>query len=330
MILMRLAVKIMGIMLLVGVVFAALTHVIASLRETRITNNTPPSGQFITDGDRRIHVQVMGAGPDLVMIHGASGSLREFTFDLAHRLKDRYRVVLLDRPGMGYTDRAARRFQKPLSRAAESPLEQAQMLQIATDVLGVNNPIVLGHSFGGAVALGWALSRPDDTAALVLVAGASQPWPGGLDLQYRLMDTTLGNLLIPPLVAAFTPHTVLHTAVKRVFAPEITPAGYLDHIGTDLALRRSTFRANAQQVNGLRPHVVDMSALYQTLSLPVEILHGTADVIVPLEIHSAPLARQIPGAALTVLDGVGHMPHQTAPEAVAAAIDRAAARAGLR
>ena len=81
---------------------------------------------------------------------------------------------------------------------------------------------------------------------------------------------------------------------------------------------------------GLRPHVVEMSELYPTLTLPVEILHGTDDTTVPLNIHSEPLARQIPGAILTRLQGVGHMPHHADPDAVLAAIDRAAVRAGLR
>jgi pimeloyl-ACP methyl ester carboxylesterase len=64
--------------------------------------------------------------------------------------------------------------------------------------------------------------------------------------------------------------------------------------------------------------------------MPVEIVHGTADDVVPIHIHSEPLANQIPGAVLTRLDGIGHMPHHSAPEAVKAAIHRAAARAGLR
>ena len=89
-------------------------------------------------------------------------------------------------------------------------------------------------------------------------------------------------------------------------------------------------RANAQQVNRLRPHVVEMSARYPTLPMPVEIVHGTADTIVPLQIHSEPLSKQIPGAVLTRLEGIGHMPHHADPQAVSDAIDRAAARAGLR
>ena len=64
--------------------------------------------------------------------------------------------------------------------------------------------------------------------------------------------------------------------------------------------------------------------------MPIEIVHGTADEVVPIGVHSEPLARQIPGAVLTRLEGIGHMPHHAAPDAVEAAIHRAAARARLR
>ncbi len=302
----------------------------AAAREAETTAAYPPSGQVIGDAPRRIHTQVLGEGPDLVMIHGASGNLREFTFALADRLKVRYRVILLDRPGLGWTDRAPSRSGGPVRRTAASPAEQAEMLQAAADALGVTRPIVLGHSFGGAVAMAWALSRPDDTAAVVMVAGVSQPWPGQLDWQYRVMDTALGDLLIPPLVAAFTPDGLIRSNVDAIFAPQTMPEGYLAHIGPRLALRRAAFRTNARQINALRPHVVEMSQRYPQLRMPFEILHGTADEIVPMRIHSEPLAQQVPGAVLTRLDGVGHMPQHVAPDEVEAAIDRAAARAGLR
>jgi pimeloyl-ACP methyl ester carboxylesterase len=61
----------------------------------------------------------------------------------------------------------------------------------------------------------------------------------------------------------------------------------------------------------------------------VEILHGDADLTVPLHVHSEPLSRQVPGASLSVLPGVGHMLHHADPDAVEAAIDRAASRAGI-
>jgi pimeloyl-ACP methyl ester carboxylesterase len=97
-----------------------------------------------------------------------------------------------------------------------------------------------------------------------------------------------------------------------------------------LTLRRQSLRANAQQVNALRPHVVRMQQSYDSLTMPIEMIHGDADTIVPLDIHAAELIKDVPNGALKVLPGEGHMPHHTSPDEVEAAIDRAAARAGLR
>ena len=104
----------------------------------------------------------IGSGPDLVLIHGAGGNLREFTFDLAGQLTDRYRVIAFDRPGHGWTDRLPG-YGGLGSTKGESPMEQAALLQKAAAKLGVQRPIVVGHSYGGAVALAWGLSQPEDT-----------------------------------------------------------------------------------------------------------------------------------------------------------------------
>ena len=309
--------------------FLVLVQWRATTRETRAEAAYPPSGQIIEVDGVAVHTRIMGQGPDLVMIHGASGSMRDFTFAFAQRMSARYRVILLDRPGLGWSGRP-RGYGGVWNPRAEAPLLQAEILQGAADQLGVRNPIVMGHSFGGAVALAWGLRRPEDTAALVLVAAVSNPWPGDLGLLYRINSSAFGAGIAIPLITAFAPERVIAGTVDAIFEPQDMPDGYLAHFGPDMTLRRPAMRANAQQVNRLRPHVVEMSARYPTLPMPVEIVHGTADTIVPLHIHSEPLSKQIPGAVLTRLEGIGHMPHHADPQAVSDAIDRAAARAGLR
>ncbi len=300
----------------------------ADRREAAAERAFPPDGQIVEVDGRRVHAVVTGEGPDLVLIHGASGNARDFTFDLAGRLSDRYRVIAFDRPGMGWTDRVSDRFGGAINTLGESPYEQAAFLHAAALQLGAEQPIVLGHSYGGAVALAWALRH--DPAALVLLAAASNPWPGGLGALYAVNASALGGAGFVPLITAFAPGAQAEKVMASIFTPQSVPEGYADHVGVGLTLRRETLRANARQVNSLRPHVVEMSALYPSLTLPVEILHGTEDTIVPLAIHSVPLSQQIPGATLTILDGVGHMPHHADPEAVTQAIDRAAARATAR
>ena len=303
----------------------------ADARETRAEAAYPPQGRFIdVGGGRKVHAVVTGRGPDLVLIHGASGNTRDFTFSFVDKVKDRYRVIVFDRPGLGYTDRASPRYGGPSNTAAESPAEQARMLQAAAARLGADRPIVLGQSYGGAVALAWALERPDNLSGLVIVSGATNPWEGGLAPIYPLFASGLGGAAIVPLISAYASSDRAQASIRAIFAPQRAPAGYAEYVGIELALRRETLRANARQVNGLRPHLVEMSKRYGEISVPTEIIHGEADRIVGIEIHSVPLSQQIPRANFVRLPGVGHMPHQVAQPQVIAAIDRAARRAGLR
>ena len=300
----------------------------ADFQEARVEARFPPLGQFIEVDGRLVHAVVTGDGPDLVIVHGAGGNARDYTFDFVDRIKDRYRVIVFDRPGHGWTEQIDPAYGSPFTTRAESPAEQAAHLADAARQLGARRPIVMGQSYGGAVALAWALDH--DPAGVVIVSGASHPWPGSLSATYTVGGTLLGGAALIPMVAALQPQGQIDSALTRVFAPQPVPQGYARHFGAELALRRASLRANTRQVKTLRPHIVEMAERYPGLDLPVEIVHGAEDTIVPIDIHSEPLAARVSGAALTRLEGVGHMPHHAAPEAVIAAIDRAAARAGLR
>ena len=130
----------------------------------------PPAGEMVTLADgRRVHAIVEGRGPDVVLIHGAGGNARDFTLSFTAHLRDRFRVIAFDRPGFGHSDSLD-------ARLAENPVSQALALSDAAARLGAHRPLVLGHSYGGAVALGWALERA--AAGLVVLAGASLPVAG--------------------------------------------------------------------------------------------------------------------------------------------------------
>ncbi len=122
----------------------------------------------------------------------------------------------------------------------------------------------------------------------------------------------------------------MERGVASVFTPDAVPDGYLDHFGAALALRRDALHANALQRRNLLAQIKAMMPLYGEIAVPTEIVHGAADTTVGLAIHSEPLVKAIPGAVLTPLPGVGHMPQHAAKAQVIAAIHRAAARAGLR
>ncbi|WP_410217911.1 alpha/beta fold hydrolase [Paracoccus sp. (in: a-proteobacteria)] len=293
----------------------------ATAREAAFEAQFPPIGQLLEVNGTTVHAHVEGQGPDLILLHGASGNMRDFTFDLVARLRDRYRVIAFDRPGLGWTD--------PIDNNT-SPIAQAELLRAAARQLDVQDPIVLGHSYGGAVALAWAMRAPGDTAALVIVSGATMPWPGDLSGWYAFIGTPLGDRVGPPLLTALAPVSLGDRIMAGIFAPQAVPPGYSDYIGVGLAARRGNYRANAAQITGLRPYLRVMAPEYPRLTLPVEILHGAQDGIVPAGIHAEPLSRSLPNARLTILEGQGHMPHHGDPQAIVEAIDRAAARAGLR
>jgi pimeloyl-ACP methyl ester carboxylesterase len=293
----------------------------ANAREAAAEAAFPPLGQILTVDGLRVHAFVAGTGPDLVLIHGASGNLRDFTFTLIPQLTDRYRVIAFDRPGLGWSD--------PLPTAKDSPADQAAHLRRAGEQLGLTTPILLGHSYGGAVALAWALDAPD-TKALVLISAASMPWEGSIWFMHNIMGNALGAHTVVPLISAFAGMGTVESSITGIFAPEAAPDGYIDYIGAPLTMRRASLHYNSAQVADLKPHIITQSARYPELTLPIELVHGDQDTIVPLKVHSIPLSELLPNAALTVLPGVGHGPHQTQQPAVIAAIDRAATRAGLR
>ena len=302
----------------------------AHAREQAAEAAFPAEGQIIDVDGVPVHAVVMGDGPDLILIHGASGNTRDFTFALAPILAQDYRVTIFDRPGLGWTGRADARYAGAFTSDAESPFEQAELLQGAARQLGIDRAIVVGQSYGATVAWAWGLSAPEMTAGILSLAGVANPWPGKLSLIHRVNASPLGGALFVPLLTAFAPSSSVEATLDSIFAPDHAPEGYLNHVGAGLTLRRESMRANARQVTTLRPHIVEISKRYGELLMPVEILHGDADTIVPLQIHSITLPEQIANANLTILPGAGHMPQHTHQDEVLAAIGRLADRSGLR
>ena len=301
---------------------AGLTGWRAARNEARAEDTHPPLGHLLSIGGQQVHASVQGTGPDLVLIHGSSGNLRDFTFRLAGQLCTRYRVIAFDRPGLGYSDAVA---------AGVGSLEaQADTLMMAAAQLGADRPIVLGHSLGGGAALAWAVYHPDRLSALVTVSGVSHPWPGGLGAYYTVLSSWPGRHVVIPLMTAFVSEDRIAAEIDAVFAPAPPPEGYIDHFGPRLSLRRDAMRANALQRRGLYDWVAALVPRYPAIEVPTEILHAADDPTVGHDIHSVALAEAVPGARLTTLPGASHMLHHTDPEAVIAAIDRAATRAGLR
>ncbi|MEP3333398.1 alpha/beta hydrolase [Sedimentitalea sp.] len=316
------ALKAIILILVALALFWAFVLLRAHRQEARAESRFPPQGQIIRVGETDVHAVVMGNGPDVVLIHGASGSTRDMVFSLAPRLAEDYRVYVIDRPGLGYTDR--------LNTTGATLRQQADLLSQAAQQLGAKAPIVVGHSYGGAVALAWAAYHPDRLAALVPIAAPSNPWTTPLDPLYRVTSSWWGSRIVVPIITALVSEERVNRAIAAVFEPQNPPDGYADQIGASLTLRRVSMRANADQRANLLGEIKAQVDDYGQISVPTEIVHGTADDTVGLSIHSEKLVHQISGAVLTRLEGIGHMPQHASEDEIDAAIDRATIRAGLR
>lgn len=304
---------------------AILLAVRIKARTAKAVAEHPPTGQVLDVNGTPVHVHIEGSGPDVILIHGAGGNWQDFTFSLISNLKREFRLIAIDRPGHGHTGRISTR-----AGDVESLNEQADLIHAAAQLVGAKAPLVLGQSYGGAVALAYGLRHPQDTAGLCIVSGVSNPWEGDLDIWYRLTDTWVGHHVLIPVTSAFANDQKANEALESIFTPDPVPVGYLQHMGYGLAIRPSQLKTNAMMVNSLLPQIVEQSLHYSDLDLPVEIVHGTADTIVPYNVHAVPLSQQLPNARLTPLEGIGHMPHHADQPSTIAALRSLAKRAGLQ
>lgn len=276
-----------------------------------------PDGDFVTVEGLRLHYRIIGRGPRAVALHGASTNLREWCAGPAFTLAERAILLTLDRPGHGFSDRP---------RNGEDIFVQARLLHRAAGALGFGDAPLIGHSLGGSVALAWAVQFPANVPGMLLISAPSQVWPGRTGLIYDLAAMPgLGTLLVHTLPRLMG-ERLISDALVRIFAPQTAPPDYARNVAASLALRPATMQANARDIARLKPRMRRLVTMYGRLTMPIELIHGEADSIVPLSIHSDPTAAQLPPARLTRLPGIGHMPHQVAPEAVAAALDRLLAR----
>ena len=275
-----------------------------------------PSGNFVAVPGGRLHYVSRlpaGAGGRVVLlIHGASGNSLDMVVPLADKLTEKgFRVIAFDRPGLGWSDRMA----------AETPLLQADAISAGLRALGPRGVIVVGHSLGGAVAESLALDHADMVEGLVLISTVSHPWPGGaVDAFYKVAATpVLGDafawLLATPFSAA-----LMERGIAAVFSPQSPPVNYAETTGLELVLRPSRFTANARDVSGLYDFVTGQAPRLAGIGAPTVVIAGDRDDIVLTNVHSVGSARDIPGATLELLPGVGHSPHWTRPDTIIDAI----------
>lgn len=274
----------------------------SAIYTARVETAHPAEGQRVLVNGSAVHVQTDGSsGPAVLMIHGASANSNEFDWSLSPLLANDHRVFMADRPGHGHSDR----------HAGSDELEvQAAQLAGAMDKLAPGEKmVVVGHSFGGAVALRFALDHPDKVSALVLLAPVSHDWGGGGVAWY---NNWAGSPLIGPAFSQLVPIVGPNSAKQGVagtFHPQSAPDGYYEKSGVPLLFRPKTFRANAQDVLNLQDELRAQSERYPEIKVPVVLYSGRKDTVIKPSLHSGRLNRQLENVTLVDLPETGHMPH---------------------
>lgn len=278
----------------------------------------PQDGRHLQVEGARLHYVEQGSGPAIVMIHGLGGQLRNFSYAMLEPLARDHRIILLDRPGSGYSTAD--------DDAEPSIAEQGAIVARFIEALGIDRPLIVGHSLGGAVALALALARPELIRGLALIAPLTQPQQDVPEAfkslaaipasMRRLMAQTLGS----PLSRLTAERTL-----KAVFAPETPPADFATRGGGALAQRPGNIAAAAADLATAHGEMAGIATRYPSLCVPTTILFGRDDAILSAALHGEVTAATIPDATVTLIDG-GHMIPITAPDATVRFVAEASAR----
>lgn len=287
-------------------------------RARKVEREHPPKGRFVTVDGVRLHYLDQGEGSPVILIHGnvvdAGDWVLSGVFD---RTAAHHRVIAFDRPGFGHSGRP--------HGSMWTAAHQATLLRHAFRELGIERPVVVGHSWGALVALELALNHPDAVRGLVVLSGyydvtvrydvplvAVSTVPGVGDVIRYTVSPVLGAALLP-------------LNIKAMFSPQPVPPQFKRNFPYGFPIRPWQIRAESQDAVTMMPAAIDMHQRFRHLRLPVFILAGTEDRIVSHESHATWLHDQIPGSRLQLINGAGHMVHYVRPQQVAACINEVAA-----
>lgn len=277
----------------------------------------PAQGRMIEVSGATLHVLDIGprdaTAPAIVMIHGASSNLETMRHPLGDLLASNHRVILIDRPGHGWSTRA---------RLSDStPAIQGRMIEEALEKLGIGKAIFVVHSWAGALGARMALDYPERVAGLVMLAPVAYRWRGGVGWYNKLVTTPLIGPLLTYTVTLPLGYFLAAPGARNVFLPQTMPDDFVEDTATPLLLRPREFLANAWDLVTLKAAVVEQAPRYADIKAPTVVISGDADKTVWPNIHARPFAATVANAKLIILAGVGHMVAYAAPDLVIREID---------
>lgn len=306
-------------LVLLGLVLGGLA-LFSAWTARQVEKAVPPLGRFIEVDGSRIHYLDEGSGPPILFIHGLAGQMRNFTHSLLERLKNDYRVVILDRPGSGYSTRPP--------HASATIGAQAATISRFAEALGLKQPLVVGHSLGGAIALALAMNHPEQVNRLALIAPVTRR-PDKVPAVFK------GLAIASPLVRRLVAWTVAvplsiknrDAALGSLFGPQPVTRDFATKGGGLLFLRPKNFIGASCDLVAPREDLEAMQERYAGLKIPVGVLYGTDDGILETTAHCEALASKLPGADFELIEGGGHMILISSADRAAKFIARMAQRA---
>jgi pimeloyl-ACP methyl ester carboxylesterase len=304
------------ISILVGAVLAALA-LLTRASVVVLNRAYPQRGRAVAVGGAVLNVVELGqsdsAGPPVVMIHGASSNLEAMRLPLGDHLARNHRVILIDRPGHGWSIR---------ERAEDStPAMQGRMIAEALRKLDVGPVVLAVHSWAGALGARMALDHPDMIAGLVMLAPVTHPWRGGVGWYNKAVTTPVIGPLLAHTITLPLGLLLAKPSARAVFLPQAMPVDYIRKTATLLLLRPREFVANAHDLMTLKAAVSAQAHRYGEIGVPTTVISGDVDKTVSTSIHSRPFAAAVPRAKLIVLPGIGHMVQNAATDLVATEIE---------
>lgn len=271
---------------------------------------------FVTVGKTKLHYVDSGSGRAVVMIHGNAGDLHDFEFGTMDLLTRNYHVIAFDLPGHGLSK---------MERQAKGTIqEQAIILHQALNALRIKDPILVGHSWGGAIALAYALLYAHDISALVLLAPAAysdhrEDAPAEFLMRRLPLFSDFCIALFKPILG----RSLLKKSLKDAFSPDPVPDDYFKSALADW-LERKHLKAFIKNEVMVDSSLRKLSPQYQKIHTPVVIVTGDSDLTVSPEQNAFNLHKIIANSELVVIPHAGHQIPQSHPEAVRRAVDMAA------
>jgi pimeloyl-ACP methyl ester carboxylesterase len=288
-----------------------------NIRRTRQDERAhPPIGRFITVDGVRLHYIDKGKGDVVTLIHGNLTLAEDFLLSgVVDTLAERYRVIVFDRPGFGYSDRPHRIW---------TPSAYAELLQKAFSQLGVERMTVVSHSFASLIALDLALQYPALVEGLVLIAGYFYP-TARADVFFMSFTALPGfgdimrYTISPPLTRLFLP-----SVLRWLFSPAPITERFEQGFPNSFAARPIQIGAEAEDSALMTVAATKLQSRYAELKIPITILAGDGDKMVDLDRQSRRFHEEVPQSEFIVIPGAGHMAHHTAPDKIVASVDHVA------